>query len=83
MSSRRSGKFITILCLSLAATALAEPKLFTNGHLVTMLDDQVTVQELLVKDGRIIAVGPNLSREGVTIVDMQGRWSESRWTARL
>ena len=72
MSSKWSGQFIAVLCLSFAPIAQSEPMLFTNGHLVTMVDDQATDQELLVEDGRIADVGSNLSRDGATIIDMQG-----------
>ncbi len=67
------AKTIFVLAASLVAAVVhGERYLFTNGHLVTMTDDQVIASDLLVDGDRIAAVGTDLASDGAIIVDMQG-----------
>ncbi len=67
------SKAIGVLVLSLiASVAHGERYLFTNGYLVTMANEEVVAGDLLVDGERIAAVGPNLTADGATRIDMQG-----------
>lgn len=56
----------------IAGVTHAERYLFTNGYLVTMTGEKIVASDLLVDGDRIAAVGPELTADGATRIDMQG-----------
>jgi len=52
----------------------ASPTLIRNATVLDGAGRRFDGADVLMRDGRIVAVGPGLSADGATVVDAQGRW---------
>jgi imidazolonepropionase-like amidohydrolase len=54
--------------------AQSAPTLIHNATVLDGSGRRLDGADVLMRDGRIVAVGPGLAADGATIVDAQGRW---------
>jgi imidazolonepropionase-like amidohydrolase len=52
----------------------AAPTLIRNATVLDGTGRRFDGADVLMRDGRIVAVGPDLAADGATVVDAQGRW---------
>jgi len=56
------------------AAADAAPVLLRNATVLTGTGERLDGADVLIRDGRVAAVGPGLDADGATVVDASGRW---------
>jgi len=56
------------------APAVSPPTLIRNAIVLDGTGRRLDGADVLIRDGKIVAVGTGLSAEGVTVVEAQGRW---------
>jgi imidazolonepropionase-like amidohydrolase len=57
-----------------ASAAADRPLLLKNGNIVTVAGADIPGGDILVRDGKIAAVGKGLAEPGAEVVDLAGRW---------
>jgi len=57
-----------------ASAAADRPLLLKNGNIVTVAGADIPGGDILVRDGKIAAVGKGLAAPGAEVVDLAGRW---------
>ena len=61
------------LVAMLATVVGAQDLLVTNGRVITCAGQEMAVGSVLVKDGRIAAIGKDLKADGVPVLDAKGK----------
>ncbi len=59
---------------STAPAAAEKPLLLRNGNIITVSGETLAGGDVLIRDGKIAAVGKGLSAPGVATIDLAGRW---------
>jgi imidazolonepropionase-like amidohydrolase len=54
--------------------AAASPTLIRNATVLDGTGRRLDAADVLMRDGKIVAVGPGLAADGATVVDARGRW---------
>ena len=77
----RTRSTIILLCLLLAGAGPAapaatadKPLLLKNGNIITVSGETITGGDILVRDGKIAAVGKGLTAPDAETIDLAGRW---------
>jgi imidazolonepropionase-like amidohydrolase len=54
--------------------AASQPTLIRNATVLDGTGHRLDGADVLMRDGKVVAVGPDLAADGATVVDAQGRW---------
>jgi imidazolonepropionase-like amidohydrolase len=76
MNIRKFTLFVAILAaagMALGAAAAPEDLLLKNGHLIPVAAPNLD-GDILIRGGKIAAIGPNLVAPGAEVIDLAGRW---------
>jgi imidazolonepropionase-like amidohydrolase len=76
MKMRSTIAMIGLITTAMAATAAAadKPLLLRNGNIITVSGETLAGGDVLVRDGKIAAVGKSLSAPGAETIDLGGWW---------
>jgi len=76
MKTRSTIAMIGLLAAGMAATSAAadKPLLLRNGNIITVSGETLAGGDVLIRDGKIAAVGKGLSAPGAATIDLAGRW---------
>ncbi len=76
MKTRSTIAMIGLLAAGMTVTSAAadKPLLLRNGNIITVSGETLAGGDVLIRDGKIAAVGKGLSAPGAATIDLAGRW---------